>query len=41
MEKAIEVKNLCKDYRVYDSKSSRIRNIINPFAKKKLKSLKH
>lgn len=40
MEKAIEVKNLCKNYRVYDSKSSRIRNIINPFAKKEVKEFK-
>ena len=40
MEKAIEVKNLCKNYRVYDSKSSRIRNIINPFAKKEVKDFK-
>ena len=40
MEKAIEVKNLCKNYRVYDSKSSRIRNIINTFAKKEVKEFK-
>lgn len=40
MEKAIEVKNLCKNYRVYDSKSSRIKNIINPFAKKEVKEFK-
>lgn len=40
MEKAIEVKNLCKNYRVYDSKSSRIKSIINPFGKREVKDFK-
>lgn len=40
MEKAIEVKNLCKNYRVYGSKSSRITSIINPFGKREVKEFK-
>lgn len=40
MEKAIEVKGLCKNYKVYDSKSSRIKSIINPFGKKEAKDFR-
>ncbi|MGG5460319.1 ABC transporter ATP-binding protein [Clostridium sp. B9] len=40
MEKAIEVNRLCKNYKVYDSKSSRIKSIINPFGKKETKDFR-
>lgn len=40
MEKAIEVNGLCKNYKVYDSKSNRIKTIINPFGKKEAKEFR-
>lgn len=40
MERAIEIRNLCKNYKVYDSNISKIRNILNPFSKKNIDEFK-
>ncbi|WP_300347819.1 ABC transporter ATP-binding protein [Clostridium sp.] len=40
MERAIEIRNLCKNYKVYDSNVSKIRNILNPFSKKNIDEFK-